>query len=106
MQIVDIKTVLICFCFVCVQRMLLNINIFIAEPECAGTTGALVDGNPPIPDDHFYATSESQGYWVATFARMSSGSAWCATPQERSAAVLNFYLQVRTYFTNKCTSLQ
>jgi len=76
----------------------LNINIFIAEPECADTAGALVDGNPPIPDDHFYATSASGGYWVATFARMSSGQAWCANSVDRYAAVLNFYIQVRTYF--------
>jgi len=74
------------------------INIYIAAPECADTTVALVDGNPPIPDGHMTATSAYSGYWVAPFARMSSGNAWCAASVDWNATVLNFYIQVRTFF--------
>jgi len=76
------------------------INIYIAEPECADTTGSLVDGNPPIPDGHMTATSAHNGYWVAPFARMSSGNTWCAASVDRNAAVLNFFIQVRTFLSD------
>ena len=76
--------------------MIININILIAEPECADTTVALVDGNPPIIDANIIATSAYSSSWAAINARMSSGNAWAASNLDKSAAIPNFYIQVCT----------